>query len=103
MTELLPPSTPTPTVTADDVATLSECFYDLFSDAPPRGARDLEYFRSLLSDYGASVDIGDELKRFQAWSLDKGTTASMYPRSRFRDWLKRTRQYKHHTGSRAER
>ena len=70
--ELLPPSAPTPTVTADDVAALSERFYDFFSDVPPRGARDLEYFRGLLLDFSASVDIADELKRFQAWSLDKG-------------------------------
>jgi len=96
--ELLPPSAPTPVVTADDVAALSECFYDLFSDVRPLGARDLEYFRNLLTDFSATVDIGNELKRFQAWSLDKGATANPYPRSRFRDWLSRTRQYKHYTG-----
>lgn len=32
--ELLPPSEPTPTVTAEDVVALSERFYDFFSDAP---------------------------------------------------------------------
>jgi hypothetical protein len=94
--ELLPGDTPEPAVTSCDVADLTESFYLLFSDVRPLGQRDLAYFHGLLEDFGYQLDLGEELKRFQAWSLDKGDGTVKHPRSRFRDWLRRALDYRRH-------
>lgn len=98
--ELLPSDTPSIDVTPALVADLSERFYLLFADVKPLGQRDLAYFHGLLTDFGASLDLANELKRFQAWSLDKGDGTLQYPRSRFRDWLRRTLEYRRIYGDR---
>lgn len=85
---------PVTPATPDTVANLIELFYDLFPDASPLGNRDFAYFGTLARDFGESLDISEELKRFHAWSLDKAPGQVKYPRSRFRDWLRKTRQYR---------
>lgn len=102
LVELLPSDTEASHATGDDVADLSEIFYNLFDDVRPLGQRDFAYFHGLLTDFGHQLDLVDELKRFQAWSLDKGNGAVQYPRSRFRDWLRRALDYRRHYGG-AER
>ena len=98
--EILPSDTPRVRVTAADVAGLSERFYDLFDDVHPLGQRDLAYFSALLTDFAHHLDLAEELKRFQAWSLDKGDGVVQHPRSRFRDWLTRALDYRRHYGDR---
>jgi hypothetical protein len=95
--ELLPSDVEIIVPTSIDIANLSEIFYDLFSDIRPLGQRDLAYFRGLLVDFGHH-DIREELKRFHAWSLDKGDGAVQNPRSRFRSWLRRTRDNSRYYG-----
>jgi len=96
--ELLPSDTDAPSATDAEVADLSEAFYNLFEDVQPLGQRDIAYFQGLLLDFGHHLDLHEELKRFQAWSLDKGDSAAQYPRSRFRDWLRRALAYRRHYG-----
>ena len=88
-----PPVTP---ATPEKVANLIERFYDLFPDAAPLGDRDFAYFGTLARDFGEGLDLDEEIKRFHAWSLDKAPGPVKYPRSRFRDWLRRTRHYRRH-------
>ena len=87
-----PPILPLPTTVAD----LGARFYEIFCDVSPLGTRDIAYFEALLEDFAHELDIHDELKRFHAWSLDKGIGAVKYPRSRFRDWLRRSRTFQRH-------
>jgi hypothetical protein len=101
--DLLPSDTDVASATAGEIADLSEIFYNLFDNVRPLGQRDLAYFHGLLTDFGQHLDLGDELKRFQAWSLDKGDGAVPYPRSRFRDWLRRALDYHRHYGGAGRR
>lgn len=103
LVELLPSDTEAASATDAEVADLSEVFYNLFDDVRPLGQRDLAYFHGLLIDFGHHLDLGDELKRFQAWSLDKGDGAAQYPRSRFRGWLRRAMDYRRHYGGAGRR
>lgn len=98
--ELLPADVPPADVTPALVADLSERFYELFADVQPRGPRDLAYFYRLLVDFGAQLDVAEELNRFHAWSLDKGGETLANPRSRFRGWLRKGLTYHRHHGGR---
>ncbi len=79
---------------SDTSASLAELFYDLFPDSTPRGWRDLAYFASLVDDFGALLDIDEQMKRFVAWTLDHGTGVATSPRSGLRAWLKRANTYR---------
>lgn len=97
--ELLPSDKRRSSVTAMDVADLSEIFYLLFSDVRPLGQRDLGYFHGLLTDFDHLLDVTHELKSFQAWSLDKGDGVIQNPRTRFRGWLRNAVERRRHDHS----
>jgi len=87
--EVLEPQTP-----GSASAKLSVLFYNLFPAVIPRGMRDDSYFEALLQDFGSDFDIDEEMKRFHAWTLDRPQGPANSPRSRFRDWMLRTRTYR---------
>lgn len=92
--EIMTASPPPKLATTMEVADLKVQFYTLFTDVKPLGAREQGYFEGLLLDFAHEIDVIDELKSFHAWSLDKG---SVNPRSKFREWLKRSRRYNRHS------
>lgn len=94
--EILPSDTRPAAMTNEHVADLSESFYLLFSDVRPLGQRDLAYFHGLLTDFDHLLDVTEELKKFQAWSLDKGDGKLQNPRTRFRGWLRNAVDFRRH-------
>lgn len=75
---------------ATTIAALAERFYDLFPESTPRGPSDLAYFAALVDDFGALVDIVEQMKRYAAWTLDHGTGVAKSPRNGLRGWIERT-------------
>ncbi|MGE4232044.1 MAG: hypothetical protein AB7F43_01830 [Bacteriovoracia bacterium] len=55
--------------------------------------KDFNFFLYLFEDF-PDLDIEEELKQFHAWTLDQDPEKPIYYRSRFRTWLKRSRQMK---------
>jgi hypothetical protein len=73
---------------------LGNLFYELFPDATSRNGRDLIYFISIIKDFSNELDVEEELKRYYAWTLDRPQHHESSPRSRFRDWLLRSRTFR---------
>ena len=88
--EMIPSDPPPVPATMLDIAALSTLFYERFGDVVPLGKPDRMYFDGLMNDFGVELNLDEEMKRFVAWSLDKGGIVQ-YPRSRYRDWLCRAR------------
>jgi len=55
--------------------------------------KDRKYFSRLITEFH-DLDIAEELKQFHAWSLDQPDDKKIYYRSRFRSWLKMSRQFR---------
>lgn len=64
-----------------------------FDGYPYHEDKDPRYFSRLIDDF-PSVDIEEELKQFHAWTLDQSQDKTIYYRSRFRSWLKKSMEYK---------
>jgi hypothetical protein len=94
MKQIVQPAVLEPSVPLSTTDELSTLFYGLFPDATPRGMRDNSYFDALLRDFSTEFDIDEEMKRFHAWTLDQPQGPIVSPRSRFRDWMLRTRTYR---------
>jgi len=86
-----------PCIPSSATEELGTLFYSLFPSTTPRGERDFSYFDALVHDFGTEFDIDEEMKRFHAWTLDRPQGPITSPRSRFRDWMLRTRTYKLNT------
>ena len=55
--------------------------------------KDRKYFSRLILEFH-DLDIAEELKQFHAWSLDQPESKKIYYRSRFRSWLKTSREFR---------
>lgn len=76
-----------------DVVALNATFRRFFGTSNAVGPADFAYFEELISDFGDELDVNEEMKRFQAWTLDHGYSTVPNPHHRFRSWLHRARQY----------
>lgn len=55
--------------------------------------KDRRYFARLIDEFN-DLDLGEELRQFHAWTLDQADGKKIYYRSRFRSWLKTSRDFK---------
>ncbi len=56
--------------------------------------KDRKYFARLIDEF-ADMDLSEELRQFHAWTLDQPDDKKIYYRSRFRSWLKTSRDFNH--------
>jgi len=56
-------------------------------------AKDCKYFSRLIEEF-SDLDIEDELRQYHAWVLDQPDDKKIYYRSRFRSWLKTSREFR---------
>ena len=64
-----------------------------FDGYPYERAKDGKYFERLLLEF-PDLDIEEELKQYHAWILDQPSWKKISYRSRFRQWLKRSLQFR---------
>lgn len=55
--------------------------------------KDQKYFTRLIDEF-SDLDIEEELKQYHAWVLDQPEHKKIYYRSRFRSWLKTSREFR---------
>jgi len=68
-----------------------------FDNYPFQEAKDFRYFERLIREF-QDLDLEEELKQYHAWILDQPEHKKIYYRSRFRTWLKNSREF--HRGDR---
>lgn len=66
---------------------------DQFEQYPYEIPKDIKYFEQLFLDF-PSLDIEEELKQYHAWVLDQPSWKKISYRSRFRQWLRRSLQFR---------
>lgn len=64
-----------------------------FTGYPYDAEKDLRYFQNLQWDF-PQLDIEEELKQYHAWVLDQPSWKKISYRSRFRQWLKRSIEFR---------
>lgn len=64
-----------------------------FDGYPYEWEKDEKYFGKLLLEF-PELDIGEELKQYHAWILDQPSWKKISYRSRFRQWLKRSIEFR---------
>lgn len=64
-----------------------------FDGYPYEREKDNKYFKNLIWDF-PMLDIEEELKQYHAWVLDQPSWKKISYRSRFRQWLKRSFEYR---------
>lgn len=64
-----------------------------FDGYPYEWAKDSRYFENLLLEF-SGLDIEEELKQYHAWVLDQPSWKKISYRSRFRQWLKRSIEFR---------
>lgn len=69
-----------------------------FDGYPYHPDKDPKYFNRLIGEF-TDMDIEEELKQYHAWTLDQPEEKKIYYRSRFRSWLKTSRQYQQQNSS----
>ena len=64
--------------------------FDEYSYSPEK---DRKYFTRLLEEF-SDLDLSEELRQYHAWVLDQPEHKKIYYRSRFRSWLKTSREFR---------
>lgn len=64
-----------------------------FTGYPYEAEKDHRYFQNLQWDF-PQLDIEEELKQYHAWILDQPSWKKISYRSRFRQWLKRSIEFR---------
>lgn len=64
-----------------------------FSEYSFQLEKDRKYFTRLIEEF-SDLDIEEELKQYHAWVLDQPDHKKIYYRSRFRSWLKTSREFR---------
>jgi len=64
-----------------------------FDGYPYEWEKDGKYFEKLLLEF-PELDIEEELKQYHAWILDQPLWKKISYRSRFRQWLKRSIEFR---------
>jgi hypothetical protein len=64
-----------------------------FDGYPYEWDKDSKYFEKLLLEF-PELDVEEELKQYHAWILDQPSWKKISYRSRFRQWLKRSIQFR---------
>ena len=64
-----------------------------FDGYPYEWKKDSKYFGNLLLEF-SELDIEEELKQYHAWILDQPSWKKISYRSRFRQWLKRSIEFR---------
>lgn len=64
-----------------------------FDGYPYDEGKDRRYFENLLYDF-PQLDIEEELKQYHAWVLDQPCWKKISYRSRFRQWLRRSIEFR---------
>lgn len=64
-----------------------------FDGYPYECEKDEKYFGKLLLEF-PKLDIEEELKQYHAWILDQPSWKKISYRSRFRQWLKRSIEFR---------
>lgn len=64
-----------------------------FDGYPYEWEKDEKYFGKLLLEF-PELDIEEELKQYHAWILDQPSWKKISYRSRFRQWLKRSIEFR---------
>jgi hypothetical protein len=64
-----------------------------FDGYPYEWSKDSKYFEKLLLEF-PELDIEEELKQYHAWILDQPSEKKISYRSRFRQWVKRSIEFR---------
>lgn len=77
-----------------------EYLRERFDGYPYDDGKDRGYFWQLFDDFSKELNILEELKQYQAWTLDQPPEKKIHYRSRFRSWLKTALQFRRYSMNR---